>query len=253
MHAFSQPSRRCAAFTLLEVIVVVSVILILISMLVPLVTEARRRAQAGACLVRCRENATELLSFALQHREALPVAVPIGSPKYHWNDNLFNDDVIWPAFTDRGPRSKQYRCPGYSSKRHGNNQAELAVDYRVSSAFFFDPSLYAEGNDEYVVEPVSIFQRPQRLSNVVFPSQKSLVFEQSIWHGLRPSYIRPEVSPYGLDIHMTDARGSAAFTDGHAALLHPIEDKVRWMRLRGYVSNGAFQSTPGGVRGADIP
>lgn len=244
--------RFCRGFSLIELIMVVLIIAVLIAIAMPLLGESRRRALASVCTVRCRQNGLEVTSYTLDWKDFPPVDVMPGDPRYHWNDNVFNTEM-WVVYSERPKHSAQYRCPAYKSGRCGNPLEDLAVDYHLSASLFYDPVMYSKENEDTVIPPVSVYQRPMKLTDVLFSSQKALVYEHSIWHGVRQTFLPANVVPNGLDIHLTEARGSVIFVDGHAALLHPVYDHAKWIRMRSYAASGAFQSTPNGVRGADIP
>src|SRR5690606_8382539 len=64
---------RRRAFTLVELLVVVGVIALLIAMLLPVLSRARRAANNAACLSNLRQVHQSFHLYALDHRDAVPL------------------------------------------------------------------------------------------------------------------------------------------------------------------------------------
>lgn len=60
------------AFTLIEVLVVVGIIALLVAILIPSLSSARRRARGSVCLAQLRTLGQGLAAYTLQHRDRLP-------------------------------------------------------------------------------------------------------------------------------------------------------------------------------------
>ncbi len=93
----SQTNSR--AFTLLELLIVVAVIGLLVSILVPALSSARRVAKGTICLTRLRTSGQGLILYANANRDAL---VPARLPKVdddHWRFRLSDDRYKYrPSF-----------------------------------------------------------------------------------------------------------------------------------------------------------
>ncbi|MHC4799476.1 MAG: type II secretion system protein, partial [Planctomycetota bacterium] len=65
------PGNRRSGFTLMEVLVVVSIIALLLAILVPSLGAARRQSRATVCLTQLRVLGQGLSMYALQHSDKL--------------------------------------------------------------------------------------------------------------------------------------------------------------------------------------
>ncbi|MBN2448653.1 MAG: prepilin-type N-terminal cleavage/methylation domain-containing protein, partial [Phycisphaerae bacterium] len=68
------PGRRAAArgFTLIELLVVVAIIALLISILLPSLSNAREQGKRAVCMSNMRQMGIALLSYSLENREYVP-------------------------------------------------------------------------------------------------------------------------------------------------------------------------------------
>src|SRR5690349_13517115 len=72
-----------AAFTLVELLVVIGIIALLISMLLPALSKARENAKLVACSSQLRQIVVAARAYAVDNRDALPPwALDDGSPGY---------------------------------------------------------------------------------------------------------------------------------------------------------------------------
>lgn len=82
-----ETSRRPAAFTLVELIVVIAIVTLLIAILLPALKNARETAESGRCLTGARQNAIAMMTYAADYNDLLP------EYKQLYNDNPFDYDV----------------------------------------------------------------------------------------------------------------------------------------------------------------
>jgi prepilin-type N-terminal cleavage/methylation domain-containing protein/prepilin-type processing-associated H-X9-DG protein len=73
-----QPRRNTSAFTLVELLVVIGIIAVLVSILLPALSRARRQASQVQCASNMRQVAAALLMYVQDHKGLLP---PAGAPR----------------------------------------------------------------------------------------------------------------------------------------------------------------------------
>jgi prepilin-type N-terminal cleavage/methylation domain-containing protein/prepilin-type processing-associated H-X9-DG protein len=103
-------------FTLVELLVAVGIITVLVSLLMPALSNARGHARRVACLSNVRTLTTAWLAYAQNNRGRLCSAVPgpADRPGFHdWvasgpDEQALRDGVLWPYVNAAGA----YRCPG---------------------------------------------------------------------------------------------------------------------------------------------
>ncbi len=64
-----QPPKRRAAFTLIELLIVISIIALLIGLLLPALSQARKSARAGACLANLRQYGIAFSLYTLDYQK----------------------------------------------------------------------------------------------------------------------------------------------------------------------------------------
>lgn len=104
-------ARRKHAYTMLELVVTICIILVLISILIPTIGGARRRSKITVCASNLRQIGQALHSYRSEMRrwpDAWPIPAPFiypGEPGGPWS----LPDVMSSYLS---PRSGVYRCPG---------------------------------------------------------------------------------------------------------------------------------------------
>src|SRR5512145_2434854 len=83
--------NRRRAFTLVELLVVIGIVTVLIAMLLPALTKARKQAVAVACASNMRQIGGAMLMYANANKGKLPYSgwkfgVAAGDPCYSWDD-----------------------------------------------------------------------------------------------------------------------------------------------------------------------
>jgi prepilin-type N-terminal cleavage/methylation domain-containing protein len=94
------PDNGCAAFTLVEVLVVIAVIGIVAALLMPALTQAKERAQAIVCLNNTKQLALAWHVYADDHEDRLPYNLGMNGTSFRTNLNWVNNVMTWDLSPD---------------------------------------------------------------------------------------------------------------------------------------------------------
>ena len=95
---------KCYLFTLLELVVCISVIGILAGLLIPVLKTAREKANQISCFGNLRQLGTAIISYAGDNKDFLPMVLPYlpGNPV---------SDVWWSLLYPELKNTEVFRCP----------------------------------------------------------------------------------------------------------------------------------------------
>jgi len=102
------------AFSLIELLVTITIIVVLAALVIPAATSARRSAQDAQSLSNLRQIGTALSAFvgenngSIMPRAYASAAVPAGQYRY-WTANLYNNNYLRDKRTFYDPRFPPYR------------------------------------------------------------------------------------------------------------------------------------------------
>lgn len=194
-----RPARN--GFTLVELLVVIGIIALLISVLLPALSAARRQAGSVKCLAALREIGNALALYSTEQKGYWPVAVhaegtvpgllppipgqPLGSNERRWPDLIAkyvtrNQNVTNAAgITEIRRNSIIWGCPEWT-KSLDFNETNFADKVRVGYGMQYYPSYWYDGNmaDDlaYVRAGSAPTGQKQRVPNVL-----GLYVKASVW------------------------------------------------------------------------
>jgi prepilin-type N-terminal cleavage/methylation domain-containing protein len=248
---FSRPLRRRAAslgrrsprrgFTLIELLVVVAVVSILMAILIPALSSARRIAMSTKSMSQCRDHAMAIISAAAQSDDKFPTAErtgqnflpggPLTRIRRQWTDSSdensddysfiawFGADSMWPMILynyfgyDR-MESLLSPTPVRFESLQGNRTNVMQSDYKVTHAVLATPRFFEQGFTQ--MENLGQCQA-QRLSSAKHSSRKVLIYENVKTANVRmPTRVYDDPrTPLILD-GAPDVLRPVTFIDGHA-------------------------------------
>lgn len=241
---------RRRAFTVLELVVVIGIVMMLIGLSLPPLARAREASRALRSAANLRGIGQAMSLYAGRHDGAMPVGeagvlYPVSVDRgvsMSWT-NHFAFGSVWPVLMrDVAPWEEFHRTwispggpvPGPSTAAIG------AFSYRYSHSFLARPRLWRPG-----AGGEAGLLRGARDDEVAFPSKKV-----QAWDAVMPYLLRPVREPGG----MLSNPAPMLFADGHADLRRPQDATVPVANvLNPDVVEGAqpLHNTPLGVLGYD--
>jgi prepilin-type N-terminal cleavage/methylation domain-containing protein/prepilin-type processing-associated H-X9-DG protein len=144
---------RYRAFTLIELLVVIAIIAILAAILFPVLSQAREKARAAACLSNCRQMGIAVQLYVQDYDETLPTV------RMRWQD--MTTGLSWLEQIQPYVRTKLLqRCPSDMSTTWNEDPPRLS-SYGLNA--YFDAFHPPYGN--------RMAPRPMALASVAQPAQ----------------------------------------------------------------------------------
>lgn len=236
---------RRAGFTLVEMLVVLSIITLLMALLLPAVQRARHVAQSVACMSNVRQLAAATMMYTMNNEGSFPPLYSNAGPNYYYR--------TWRHFIlpNTGWSYKLYNCPSSDHKYstgarfdgtlHSTEQivrggGGVTNEWRLDGGYgavniHWKPngttSVFARGPYDPIVKGSSI-KLPSR--TIMFADGYTTTASGYYWWiwsdvyaGNQAGFNRAEEDIMGWDRHMGQA--NYAFADGHVETLHPDEIK----------------------------
>jgi prepilin-type N-terminal cleavage/methylation domain-containing protein len=169
-------ARPLRAFTLVELLVVIGIITVLIAILLPVISKARRHAERVACASNLRQLGQALLMYAGENRQWLPMPAEARFPQredwIHWQANnvpsarKIEESSLWSYL---GKSDKVLRCSGGIAE--GRQASWYPYSYSINTHISGLLERKA-GREIWQAQPV-------RLTKVRRSSSKILAFEEN--------------------------------------------------------------------------
>ena len=147
MHKFNSNKKSDIAFTLVELLVVISIIGLLAGLAVPAINGGLKSAKAGACLSNLHQIGVATMAYAAENSFKLPNS---GS----------NDVPEWPTTlaalvsTDTKSKKSIFVCPGSEKPVQQGSGTEIATTYGVHGGLM--PKNGTASNLSSVVRPTEV-------------------------------------------------------------------------------------------------
>lgn len=237
------------AFTLVEVLVVITVIALLIAISIPALAGARVAAREAVSLSNMRQSAIAMHTYTAAHDSTYPyfeagtwlLTTPLGDiPISAIHPGHYDLSLYWPTLMhDLLPWHQHFESwvgPGSWEGRpwDRNGFAGGSASYHLTRSFLSRPEAWDPG-----VTDDAPFRRPVRLADVHHPSSKVMLYDQDLTQ--RDSLKIKDRDP---------DRRPAAFPDGHAAQKRRSKARapaaIQWNDVP-----VAWDDTPDGARGSD--
>ena len=232
-----QSTRRCGAFTLVELLVVIGIIAVLIAILFPVLRKAREQGRAAVCASDMRQLGIAALTYAAENKGVLPIPMGIQPPHPPVPFDAIAVDglgilnwergVLWPYIArDVQIRQRIFSCPSDDS------DPRLIQGQTADFMLKLLPGTSRNFSYGYNYELTSPFGQSRflhwgvRLTQVRHASSKLLVLEDE-----GPSGPSADVSdangppgPDGVLVHLTRRHNgmcNVCCFDGHVERLDP--------------------------------
>jgi len=247
----SASQKRCgrAAFTLVELLVVIAIIALLIAILLPVLSKVKRKAQQVGCASGQKQIYMAMVMFANEHKGHLPRPYTVSEMSSNqtlvklsaWLQEIpnasghidLNDEkaALWPYLKGKESRRKVMMCPG--------DEGEFLNGWPINPAY---PRNVSYSLNSYIRRDSTPPAQPRlglQIARVKQSSQRIMIYEElapnDAWcimgdhaadvpsgrHGtnMKDSYRNVPTSP----AYKINGRGNFCFFDGHVESLSPAD------------------------------
>jgi prepilin-type N-terminal cleavage/methylation domain-containing protein/prepilin-type processing-associated H-X9-DG protein len=164
----TSPSKGCKGFTLVELLVVISIIAMLLAILLPSLQKARASAQSTVCRSQLKQFGIAILTYAQDNVDSFLMheypASGVSPESYYWFGRIA---PYINVKTKSDMTTELMRCPsGISKKQYGKTEAFAwaGTDYGLQLC----AADYTVPNDKY---------KPMKIYNIKQPAKFSSFFD----------------------------------------------------------------------------
>lgn len=216
-----------SSFTLVELLVVVTIIGLLAGLVFPAISSAMSKARDGACLSNLRQLGTALLSYPVYNNGYLPrgkMNSEGGQDGYKWHETLYNYIPTKNAQISDAQVNKVFLCP---SEKQPPTRDTSCSQYTVSFAL--------EAGDDAAVGTGINGNGPRSMTSLEVPSKTILMVDGKIglltypystesissWDSVRTDLQKntPDETATIRFRHSSKSAINALYADGHVATL----------------------------------
>ncbi len=161
------PTSRAQGISILELLLVVSILAILAALIIPAYGFFRRKAEDGVRMSNLRSLHAGFSAYLHDHAFVWPQNPYLGGPS---NDNQDSDEAKWwfEQLKDHGPTRETWLCPSERGHWADNNDPEFFNSTYVPSNFDETPNIaYRWPRQPWVIERGGFHEKGQ--ANAVFP------------------------------------------------------------------------------------
>lgn len=249
-HRAGTSRRRGRGFTLIELLVVLGIVAVLVSLLLPSLTKARRQANALKCAGNLRQIYLACMMFAQDHRGQLPRPAQVSdrpepettSKVCAWTLDAtgaanLSDGVLWKYLPGKQAKAALLMCPSDPGDPLVGKAGPLPRNFSYSFNFAVCPF----GADRSRGGPPNAYAPGVALHTVKDAAYKIYIYEElapgDAWHlpdgrddfpsgrhGCQAALSAQCVpNGYQKDVYRYQGRGNHVFFDGHVGVLSPDE------------------------------
>jgi prepilin-type N-terminal cleavage/methylation domain-containing protein/prepilin-type processing-associated H-X9-DG protein len=217
--AFTRVSGRKTAFTLIEVLVVVSIIAVLVSVLLPSLANARGRARRAVCVSHLHQLAIAAINYSADYNDqTVPLSVPIYASG---NSGPTIGNIDWCCYTLSGSGTFSFTYQGSFLQPYVVNEKTLQCPEQANAA----------GNWVSNMGPIVCHYRMGKdtafalMSSITDPAETVLFLDSGAFFNgalTSPSIVfPPSIDGTGCFHGVHNHVGNVSFYDGHVEALIP--------------------------------
>jgi len=194
-------------------LVVIAIIALLAGMLLPVLSKARDKARASACMNNLKQIALGTILYADDSDECLPLALAsdAGSPGYVWGNRRYAQELVLKYINAR----ESFVCPSDASPWVSGGGGAATPYLKISYGYNVNP---LEGETASSMEVLGMCGRKQSI--IVSPSQKVM------W---TDSEVCASSSVRSIAVWTGDAYGFGDDVDKAAYNQHGSQVQVAWI------------------------